>query len=66
MKEILKQIPLTIKNTYYKTKIPETHDIYRWWMVYGKSAKGLPPLGKTKLSTNHKRGKMKFKKYIWS
>ena len=31
-------------------KNPKTHDRYWWWMVYGKSARGLPPLKTTKLS----------------
>ena len=31
-----------------------------WYME--KSAKGLPPLSRTKLSKKHKKGRMKFKK----
>ena len=38
------------QSTYSKTKSPETYDIYWWWIVYGKSSKGLPPLNISKLS----------------
>ena len=33
-----------------KEKNPKTVDIYWWWMAYAKSARGLPPLKRTKLS----------------
>ena len=32
------------------TKDPKTHDRYWWWLVYGKSARGLPPLKRTQPS----------------
>ena len=50
MIEMFKQISLTMKKALTPKKSPETYDIYWWCMVYGKSAKGLPPLRITKLS----------------
>ena len=44
-----------------KQKNPKTHDRYRWWIVNGKSAKGLPPLRRTKLSKKHKKVRIKLK-----
>ena len=50
MKEMFKQIPLTMSKELTPKKSPETYDRYWLWMVYGKSAKGLPPLSRPKLS----------------
>ena len=39
-----------LKQQLLLKKNPKTHDIYWWCMVYGKIARGLPPLKRTKLS----------------
>ena len=40
MTDMFKQIPLTKKNSYTKTKGIETHDRYWWWKVHGKKCQG--------------------------
>ena len=50
MKDIFKQITQTMPQPLTPKKSPETYDRYWWWMVYGKIAKGLPPLIRPKLS----------------
>ena len=50
MKDMFKQIPQTMSQPLTSKKSPETYDIYWWCMVYGKNAKGLPPLRRPKLS----------------
>ena len=49
MKEMFKQITQNMSQSLTPKKSPETYDRYWWWMVYVKSAKGLPPLMRTKL-----------------
>ena len=58
MKYMFNQRPQTMIKALSPKKGPETYDIYWWWMVYGKSAKELPPLNISKLSKTHKRIRM--------
>ena len=65
MKPMFRQIPQTIKIALTpKQKIQKimTYIGDGWYM--GKSARGIPPLGRTKISKKHKKGRMKFKKTI--
>ena len=62
---MFKQRPLTIKSTYSKTKSPETYDRYWWWMVYGKSYKGIPPLRRTKLSKKAQENQYEIQKKLY-
>ena len=65
MKDISKQIPLTMK----KALTPKRRfqklmtDIGGEWYME-KGSKGLPPLKRTKLSKKHNKVRMKFKIYI--
>ena len=54
MKEMFKQIPLTMIKALTTKKSTETYEGNLWWMVYGKSSKGLPPLRRSILGKNHK------------
>ena len=50
MKLVFRKIPQTIKIALTpKQKNPKTYDRYWWWVVYGKSARGIPLLQRTKL-----------------
>ena len=40
MKEMFKQIPITMTKSLSSKTIPEAYDINWWWMVYGKMLKG--------------------------
>ena len=61
MKDMFRKIPQTIKIALTpKQKIQKLMtDIGGGWYM-GKSARGLPPLRRTKLSKNHKKIRMKF------
>ena len=50
MKEMFKEMPLTMIRALTPKKSPENYDINWWWIVYGKSTKGLTPLSKSTLS----------------
>ena len=54
-KDMFKQILQTMSQPITPKTIPDTYDIYWWWMVYGKSVKGLPPLRRPKLSKKSTR-----------
>ena len=49
MKEIFKKTPLTMIKSLTPKKSPETYERNWWWMVYGKRAKGIPPLRRSTL-----------------
>ena len=55
MKDVLKQIHITMIKSLSPKKSPETYDRNWWWMVYGKIDKGLTTL---------RREKKKFKSTI--
>ena len=51
MKDMFMQIPQNVEIAIHPKESTKTCDRYWWWMVYGKSARGLlPPLKRTKLS----------------
>ena len=66
MKDIFKPIPQTMSKPLTKKKSPETYDRYWWWMLYGKSAKGLLPLNRSKISKKAQEKEDEIKKTIRS
>ena len=56
MKEMFKQITLTMIKAITPKISSETYDINWWWMAYGKIAKGLPP---SRISTLRKKAQDK-------
>ena len=49
-------------SNYEKSLTLENYDRYWWWMVYGKSAKLIPPLRITKLSKKAQENKDEIQK----
>ena len=65
MKYMFKQITTRMyKQLSTKQKNPETYNINWWCMVCGKSAKGIPPLRRSKMSEKHKIRRTKSKNYM--